>query len=81
MRSPARLAHRGQGRQAVHADAVALPLKGTQSLHDQAGPEQGQAVAQGLAGQKVQSLAIAGMQTEAHFRPARPAAPASPGRV
>ena len=58
-----------QGRQAVHADAVALPLKGAQGLHDQAGPEQGQAVAQGLAGQKAQSLALAGMQAEAHFRP------------
>ena len=63
---PALLAHRRQGRQPPGPDAVAFGIERPQGLHHQTRPQQGQAVAQALPGQKAQGLAFPGPEREAH---------------
>lgn len=68
MRSPRGWLTLGRAGQAVGADAVAGGVKGAQGFHHQAGPDQGQAAGEVLAGQKAQGFPFAGKEGKAHLR-------------
>ena len=56
---PAQLGHLGKRRKAVSPDAVPLPVKGVQRLHNQLRPDDGKACPHVLPRQKAQAFALA----------------------